>query len=372
MFLKHLKLKSYRNYQDLNLEFKTPITILVGNNAQGKSNLLESIYYLATTKSLRASEDQELIGSESEFNHVEGVVLTTNEQQFNEERLDDSTTLEIAMQRQERGLFKKVKVNGVSRRIVDYIGNLYCLSFSPEDINLVSGSPSLRRWHLDLTLSQINTDYKKALTQYGEIITRKNRILKRIREGFATIDELLFWADQQIIYGQIITQTREDFFQSLNSSEKKLESLNGKIIYQYLKNPVTKERLEEYKDKEIWNASSLIGPHRDDFKFLSEEKDGTVRDLSTFGSRGEQRTAVLDLKLDEVDYFEKRTGSRPILLLDDVFSELDEKHRQHVFKLLPLQQTILATVEMEEDMLEKLDNQITVLNVTEGKVTYKV
>ncbi|MBI3485513.1 DNA replication and repair protein RecF [Candidatus Daviesbacteria bacterium] len=339
MFLKSLKLVNFRNYSSCNFEFKTPLIILLGNNAQGKSNFLESIYFLSTTKSHKAEKDEELIKKAENFLRVEGQVQ-------NEEN-NDQTQLEIAMQIVDGNLVKKVKVNGVTRRIVDYIGNLSVVTFSPEDINLVTGSPSLRRWHIDLTLAQIDKEYKKALTEYGEIIIRKNRLLKAIREGIAKIEELNFWVNEQVRLGEIISTKRFKFFNFLNSVEKKFDS----FFFEYLQNELSLKRILEYQVREIASATSLIGPHRDDFRFLTGKDK---RDLAHFGSRGEHRTAILDLKLSEVSFVESTIGSRPILLLDDVFSELDDTHQEHVLGLVSLQQTIIASVELDPHLKLKL------------------
>ncbi len=399
MFLKSLSLTNYRNYQKLNLEFTTPITVLVGDNAQGKSNLLESIYFLATTKSLKADEDQELIAYDQDFTRVAGEISLQQtayskppENTFtvsaeSSQQSAASIKLEIVMQLQQQQLqgstlpaqlpslkshtqgstlIKRVKINGIPRRVLDYIGHLYVVAFSPEDISLVTGPPALRRWHVDMTIAQVDREYKKALTQYGEIVTRKNRLLKHLKEGTAQPSELDYWADQQIIFGNLVSKRRRDFFDYLNACERNFPLLNETIEYKYLENPISKERLDSYRDKEIWNSTSLIGPHRDDFRFLSRNSLDQTRDLSRFGSRGEQRTAVLDLKLSEVSFVQKVTGSRPVLLLDDVFSELDQLHRQHVIKLLSLQQTIIASVQLDKSLITELGDKLKIWNIKEG------
>lgn len=335
MFLKQIILTNFRNYSSLKHSFKSQITVLIGNNAQGKSNFLESIYFLATTKSSKADRDEELIKKGEEVLRVKGEGERGKGEDFD---------LEIAMQQTpETGLTKRVKVNGIPRRALDYIGNLSVVTFSPEDINLVAGPPALRRWHIDLTLAQVDKEYKKALTSYEETVRRKNKILKNIKEGNAKVDELKFWADQQINLGQIITQKRENFFKFLNTTERKF----GEFEFEYLKNEISKARLDEYLNREIASLSSLIGPHRDDFRFLARNEDGK-RDLSPFGSRGEQRVAVLDLKISEVEFIELSLGHRPILLLDDVFSELDLAHREHVIDLISLQQTIITAIDLDD------------------------
>jgi DNA replication and repair protein RecF len=341
MFLKSLKLTHFRNYQKLDFNFDKQITVLIGNNAQGKSNFLESIYILATTKSPKADKDEELIHTGEEFVRVEGEVRL----QVTGDSEQESTNLEIAMQLVEQSLRKKAKVNGIPRRVSDYSENLAVVLFAPEDVNLVSGSPSLRRNHLDQTMSQTDREYKRSLSNYENVVIRKNRILKAINEGKASIDQLDYWANQQVLSGEILIEKRKDFFEFINGSEKKF----GEYSYDYLCNTISKERIAEYQQKEILSSSSLIGPHRDDFMFMLNG-----RDLAKFGSRGEQRTAVLDLKLSEVAFMENKLSSRPILLLDDIFSELDEAHREHVVSLSKLQQTVIATVEFDRYLRDLL------------------
>lgn len=350
MFLKQIKLTNFRNFKKLDFKFKTPITILKGDNAQGKTNFLESIYFLASSKSNRSTQDQELILEGEDFLRVEG-------------NLKDGTTLEVALQllQQDQGIKKRVKVNGIPRKVLDYSSNLVVIEFSPEDINLVKGSPSLRRSHIDQVLSQIDRSYKKTLSNYEGVVINKNRLLKRIQEGFSKVDELLFWTDQQILLGNILIEKRRAFFEFINSAERKF----GDFRFEYKPNLISLERLKEYKQKEIFAASSLIGPHRDDFTFFLEEKD-----LSKFGSRGEQRTAVLDLKLTQLNYVEEVLGNRPVLLLDDIFSELDDSHRKHVADLSNLQQTVITTVEWDA-YLKKTFAMANVLTVENGQITLK-
>ncbi|MBI2021313.1 DNA replication/repair protein RecF [Candidatus Daviesbacteria bacterium] len=347
---------NFRNYSKLSFVFNLPIIILLGDNAEGKSNFLESIYFLATTKSPKAEKEDEIIRYNQDTLHVEGV-------------LDDQTKLEISLQALDEKLKKKVSINGVSRRVSDYNLNLAAVLFSPEDINLVIGSPSLRRAHLDQTISQVDRSYKKAVSDYEGIVTRKNKILKRIRESHAKLGELDFWYDQQLLLSSLIVQKREDFFQFINNLEKRL----GQFKFDYLENQLDAQRLKEYQSREVESASSLIGPHRDDFTFLKREKEAqsdslSYLDLAKFGSRGEQRTAVLDLKLAEVSFMERYLGSRPVLLLDDIFSELDHSHREHVLDISKLQQTIIAAVEIDQSF-KKQFQAAQVFKVEKGKIS---
>lgn len=334
MRLLHLKLQNFRNYQAIDFSFKKQVTVLTGENAQGKTNFLESIYLLATTKSIKADKDEELIKEGEDFLRVEGEVENS-----------ETTSLEVAMLLQNDKLTKKTKVNGIPRRSIDYCIHLAVVFFTPENINIVTGSPSLRRYHIDQTLSQTDREYKKTLTAYENIVVRKNRILKAIQEGLAGRDQLTYWIDQQILLGNVLTEKRRAYFEKINATEKKF----GPFKYLYKPSEITLERWREYEVKEIASANSLIGPHRDDFGFFYED-----RDLSKYGSRGEQRTAVLDLKFSEVEFIESLLLQRPILLLDDIFSELDSSHRQHVIDLAFQQQTIIASVDWDEILAESL------------------
>lgn len=344
MFLKNLKLTNFRNYSSLDLNLNQTV-LLIGKNAQGKSNLLESIYFLSTTKSPKAERDAQLIRNGAEVCHVSGLI--------------DDTQLEISMQSTENQFFKRTKVNGVSRRVIDYIGNLVTVLFSPEDILLVVGSPSLRRWHIDVTLAQVDKSYKRAISEYSESVTSKNRVLKRIKEGISKVDELDFWNLKILENGKVITQKRTEFFEFVNKMERNF----GEFSFLYQSSEVSEERLREYLPREIASTNSLIGPHRDDFIFKLKG-----RDLAYFGSRGEQRTAILDLKLSELEYMDKIQNSRPVLLLDDIFSELDDEHREYVISVVKNQQTIISAVE-NEIIPDKFLRSVQLIKIEQGTIT---
>lgn len=359
MFLKQLKLTNFRNYPQLNLTFDQRPTILLGNNAAGKSNILEAIYFLSMTKSGRVDTELELIKQGESFVHVVGVV---DEMEDGKWKIEGGETLEIVMQVVEERLNKRVKVNGVSRRTIDFIGNLPAVIFYPSDINMITGSPSLRRWHLDLGLAQVDFRYKKALTLYEQILVSRNRVLKRIKEGWGKMDELDYWTDGVVREGRFISDKRKGFFDFINGLDKPL----GNFLFEYQPSEVTLERLEETNGREVAAATTLIGPHRDDFVVLGVV-EGFGRDLSRFGSRGEQRTATLAFKLAQLEYMAKILGKRPILLLDDIFSELDLDHRAYVVEIVGKQQTIIATVELENIPKAFLD-QSRILRVEDGKI----
>ncbi|MBI2196042.1 DNA replication/repair protein RecF [Candidatus Daviesbacteria bacterium] len=353
MFLRKLNLTNFRNYSSLELSFDQRPTVLVGNNAAGKSNLLEAIYLLSTSKSLRVETEDELIKEGEEFAKVEG---------FLEDR--GETELLIILNRPSKEVLfrKKVLVNGISRRVVDFIGNLPAIIFYPSDINMVTGSPSLRRWHLDLGLAQIDQEYKKALTAYEQFLTARNRVLKRIREGYGKKDELDYWTEGLVSRGGLITDKRKRFFEFINNPPA--GGPLGEFRFEYEPSEINAEKLAETNGREVAAAATLIGPHRDDFGILLEG-----RNIAHFGSRGEQRTATLAFKLAQLEYMAKILGKRPLLLLDDVFSELDVPHRAHVVEVVGKQQTIIATVELENIPQEFLDSA-RILRVEDGQINF--
>ena len=343
MFLKLLNFINFRNYAQLELNFDSCPTIFVGNNAAGKSNLLEAVYFLSTTKSGRVDEEMELIKSGESAARLQGT---------------GDSDLEITLQNTDENFSKKVKVNGVPRRVVDYIGNMPVVLFSPSDINMVTGAPSLRRWHLDMALAQVDSAYKKALTLYEQVLVSRNRVLKRIREGQGKLDELDFWTGELIKHGEVVSLAREAFLQAMNNFQSPL----GLFIFEYKQSLLNKERLIEYNGREVAAAATLIGPHRDDFVLNLNNQN-----LAHFGSRGEQRLATLAFKLAQLEYMALTLGKRPILLLDDVFSELDANHRAHVVEVVGRQQTLIATVELE-NLPKSFLNSARILKVEDGKI----
>ena len=399
MFLKKLKLHNFRNYSNLSLEFDNRPTILLGNNAVGKSNLLESIYFLSTTKSQRVDSELEFIKQGESICRVEGEVDEIASSAA-PPRNDTSITLsagviatpdsirgkqslEITLQIIDGQFSKKVKVNGVPRRVVDFVGNLPAVIFYPSDINMVTGAPSLRRWHLDLGLAQVDPEYKKLLTLYEQVLIARNKVLKSIRIGEGGMDELTYWTDELLKDGKVISEKRKTFFEFITTLDKPL----GEFEFTYTESVLSQERLDQYSSREIAAAATLIGPHRDDFDIvilnsfqdlneMPKPFDKTQgkqvlhdagRNLRHFGSRGEQRTATLAFKLAQLEYMAKVLGKRPILLLDDVFSELDASHRAHVVEIVSKQQTIIATVELE-NIPKKFLDEARILRVQDGKI----
>lgn len=335
MKIKELKLTNYRNHTKNSFKFTDDTNLILGPNGAGKTNILEAINMLSTTKSFRAKYDRDVINYEADFATVEGITETND--------TTDSLMIHVAKsERSPNTSSKKVKYNNTAKSLNKFSGYFLSVLFSPEDIEIVSGSPSSRRKYLDTILSQASAKYKKALSDYIKTIRRRNKLLEAINETGNGADQLPFWNNKLLEFGEIIQKHREELithFNSFISTDTTIPLYKGNNIgIEYKKNSVDTKRLLEYKDKEVAAKNTLIGPHRDDFTIMQNS-----RNIAFFGSRGEQRTAIYAIKLAEIDYLETHCGNRPVLLLDDIFSELDNEHRELVLDLITNQQTVITS-----------------------------
>jgi len=349
MILTSVALQNFRNYQKAQFQFSEDTTLIIGPNTTGKTNILEAIVLCATGKSFRAERDSEVIRWGQEVTHITAEVAPHHAVQGSPQLQDELTKLEIVVT---TGLVggqkappKKYLVNGIPRRMLDFVGNLRVVLFWPEDLELVTDSPSLRRKYLDTVLMQVDREYRRNLASYERGLRQRNRLLDVINEGKASRSQLLFWNQLLIKAGGYLTNKRAEFIDFINMYRA------SRIVYHviYDKSIISESRLTQYTSEEIAAKATLVGPHRDDFHILMQEKSRESeeeQDLSRFGSRGEQRLAVLWLKLCELAYIEHETGERPILLLDDIFSELDVEHRKLVSSILGKQQTVITSTDV--------------------------
>jgi DNA replication and repair protein RecF len=322
--IKAIKLTDFRNFKAKTLKFSDGITTIVGPNATGKTNILESLFLLSTAKSFKARTEGEMIRYEQNLARVTGE--------------SGSLSLEVIITTGENGWPKKrMMVNGIPKRTVDFAGNFKTVLFGPWDMDLVTESPSIRRKFLDNVLSQVDREYRRSILSYEKGLRQRNRLLFRIREEGVPRSQLLFWNQLLIKNGDYISQKREEFIQYVNSNHSPVKN---HYLLEYDKSVISEGRLEQYKDEEIAAATTLVGPHRDDFIFFEGK-----RNLAAYGSRGEQRMGVLWLKMAELNFIETKTEVRPTLLLDDIFSELDHEHRDIVMGLSKKQQTIITTAD---------------------------
>jgi len=348
MHLKQISLQNFRSYAKETFNFSQNINLIIGPNTAGKSNLIEAIFFLATGRSFRIDKDDQLIKFGKEVGRIGGKI--------------DEKDLEVIIAKGGLGgslrSFKKYLVNGVNKRKVDFVGNFFAVLFAPNDLEIIILGPAKRRDFIDNILIQTDRDYRLASGFYEKGLRIRNALLHKAKEtGRRQDKEFVYWDTLLIAQGQKITKKREDFIKYLNDSKKDI--LDFKIFYD--KSPISQERLLQYKEAEVGAGLTLVGPHRDDFVINLIEKNGD-HDIKFFGSRGQQRLAILQLKILELDYIELKTAIRPTLLLDDIFSELDEGHIHLVLNMIGGQQTIMTTTH-EEFVPKRLLNQVNMIEL---------
>jgi len=338
MILDKIELTDFRNYLSQSFEFSTGVNVVWGENASGKTNLLESIYLLSTGNSFRAKLIDEMVRFGQELGRVKGKVSQAKE----------TRDLEVMVTRGlvggQKTLKRKYLVDGASKRRRDYIGLLPVVIFRPEDMDMLTGGPDIRRTFMDEVLSQISEAYARSLSTYIQALRRRNKLLDAVREGLVSRYSLAFWDSLLIKHGLVLIEEREGLVNYINSLWERSELFNQlKMVYD--KSLISETRLAQYKDEELAAGYTLVGPHKDDFRVTS----GGDRDLAIYGSRGEQRMTVLALKLGEIYFAEERGGEKPLLLLDDIFSELDQVHRREVLRVMTGRQVVVTTA-MKEDL----------------------
>ena len=334
MFIEQLALTNYRNYKTLDLSFSPEINVLIGENAQGKTNIMEAIYVLSMAKSHRTSNDRDLIRWDEDYGKIEGSV----------QRKYGRLPLELVISK--KG--KRARVNHLEQnRLSLYIGQLNVVMFAPEDLNLVKGSPSVRRRFLDMEIGQISPVYLHDLLTFQKVLKQRNAILKNNR-GKSNFNDVMFdvYTEQYIQVAVQIIRKRFYFMELLQKwaepihkgISRGMESL--KVTYGTLKGiesgqtqeemeSVLEQRLLEMRSRELERGLTLIGPHRDDLHFFVNGYD-----IQTFGSQGQQRTTALSLKLAEIELVKQEVGESPVLLLDDVLSELDDFRQSHLLNTI--------------------------------------
>lgn len=333
------------------MQFTAGPQLIWGPNAAGKTTLLEAVVLLGLGKSHRTTMDSELIRWGADYLRVEGMVGHAGDAAL----VASDVTLEVSFQ---AGGRKRIQVNGVPRRPAVLAEHLRTVLFAPEEMLLVVGPPALRRATLDTLTNPHDRSYASNLATYGRALQQRNSLLRAIREGGAERDELRLWDEPFLAAGSAIVAARlrllDMLAEPLAAAHREIAPAEGRLAVSYASNvaPLPGEepreslarRLHETSDKELWNGSTLVGPHRDDIVFGIGG-----RDLSTFASRGQQRTVILALKLAELDLLTELDGKPPLLLLDDVFSELDPARRGHlVRRIAELPQALITTTDPDD------------------------
>lgn len=338
MFIKSLKLKNYRNYDLLNLTFDSNTNILYGDNAQGKTNVLEALYLSGTTKSHRGTKDRDLIQFNHEESHIETIVEKNG--------VDFQIDMHLKKNHPKGIAINKIPI----RKASELFGIIHFVFFSPEDLNVIKEGPAGRRRVIDLELSQLDKVYLSNLSSYNRIVNQRNSLLKEISYKENLIDTLDIWDMQLVEYGGKIIESRKEFIKEVNkiisNIHYKLTGGNEIISLSYessLSGMSLEEAVKKYRERDIRFKSTSVGPHRDDLCF----KTGDL-DIRKFGSQGQQRTAALSLKLSEIELVRRKICDTPILLLDDVLSELDKHRQNYLLDSIHDIQTVITCTGLDE------------------------
>lgn len=358
MILTKLQLQNFRNYEKIELSFDGNIKkiVLLARNAAGKTNILEGVYMLALTKSFRGKKYEDLVLWGKDFCSVKGTAHFK----------DENKNLEVFIDEMQ-GHKKVLKINDVKVKAKQFIGEFNVVLFHPEDLNMLYLSPSLRRQYLNILLCQTSKNYFTALSNYKKIIKQRNKLLFKISEGRGAKNELEIWDEKLVENGKIIVEERRkavkflnkylgEIYRGISGGKEKLE-----IKYKTNTGADYYKNLAENLAKDIKKCSTSIGSHRDDLVFYLNDKN-----IEEYGSRGEFRTVLLALKLAEIKFIEDKMGKKPVLLLDDVFSELDPERQKHLFKTLQNCQTLITTTDIVH--LEEIEDKMHVFELADGKL----
>lgn len=368
MFIENIKLQNFRNYDFLNLDFSPNVNVFIGKNAQGKTNLLESFFVLALARSHRTSNDKDLIKWDFEFARIKARITKNL----------TASTLELIISK----LGKKARVNNVEqKKLSNYVGNLNIVLFAPEDLNLIKGNPTQRRRFIDMEIGQISKSYLANFSQFKKILRQRNNYLKQLqKKKTKDIVYLEVLSDQLAAYSTEIIVERIKFLKQLEAYMQRVhqqltdskeivevkyktnsfsdELTDKEDIYQAIKKTFT-----DNFEKEIRSGTTMFGPQRDDVLFLINQ-----RNVADFGSQGQQRTVVLSIKLAEVELINKITGDYPVLLLDDVLSELDENRQTQLLRAIEENiQTFITTTSID-GINHEIIKDPAIFNVSSGRI----
>ena len=359
MYIESLELKNFRNYEELSIVLDPGTNILYGDNAQGKTNVLEAVYLCGTTKSHRGSKDKEMIRFEQDESHIRMMVKK------------DGVSHKIDMHLK-KNKAKGIAIDGIPiRKAAELFGIVNLVAFSPEDLNIIKNGPSERRRFMDLELCQLNKVYLQELTSYNKVLNQRNKLLKDIGFQPGLTETLDVWDMQLVSYGKKIISLRRQFMEELGEIIRQIHSnLTGKkeeirLLYEPdVEEKVFEEKLQSAREKDLRVRVTSVGPHRDDF---CVQTNGI--DIRKYGSQGQQRTAALSLKMSEIYLVEKVTKDHPVLLLDDVLSELDSSRQNYLLQSIHNIQTVITCTGLDE-LIENNFSIDRVFRVTEGKIDF--
>ncbi len=357
MYIESLALKNFRNYKELDINFSKNINILYGDNAQGKTNILEAIYIAATTKSHRNSKDKDIISFGQEDSHIRLLL----------KKRDVGHRIDMHLRKNQT---KGVAIDSIPiRRSTELFGLINIIMFSPEDLSVVKNGPGERRRFMDMEICQLSRIYYSNLLKYNKVLDQRNNLLKQIYFNPAVKDTLDVWDDQLVEAGVSIINERKNFIEMINDIikdiHKGITSEKEKIEIKYEPNTdadAFHEVLKNKRQMDIKNSVTMTGPHRDDFGIFINDNDVRV-----YGSQGQQRTAALSLKLAEIELVKKIINDNPILLLDDVMSELDSKRRDALLEQIKDIQTIITCTGYDDFIRQRVEVD-KIYKISEGRL----
>ncbi len=356
MHIEHLSLRNFRNYEKEEFSFIPDTNILFGENAQGKTNALEALYLFSIGKSFRTPQDRELIRFGEDLARAE-LTFADNKR---------SQKIEIILRRDRK---KQIKINGVViHKLSELVGRLNVVLFCPEELSLIKDGPNVRRRFIDIALSQLRPNYYHLLGLYNKVLEQRNNLIKKVKfhNAKSLLDTMFVWNEKLATYGVEIVRYRKEFVSMLDGYAKKVHSeISGEALFMEYRTKVgTKEefldKLSSNIDKEIEQGYTLYGPHRDDIYLAINDKDA-----KNFASQGQQRTVVLSLKLAQADLLYEETGEYPVLLLDDIMSELDAGRRAYLAGKIVDKQAIITCTDVEKNLVGERTKTI---NISKGSI----
>ncbi len=343
MYLGKLLLQNFRSYQNQIFEFGPNFNLILGPNGSGKTNILEAIFFLSSGKSFRSSSQSKLINWNSYFSSVRAKLIDNQK---------DTTEIEVRISKDPKSFGSTISRKFLIQKVVKprkkYLGIIKNVVFQPEDIRLVTGSPTRRRDFLDEIFSHTEWRYSSAISQYNKALKHRNELLDQIKQNLVSQNDLFYWDQVLIKNSKIIHDFRISFVKSVNyffsnHSDSQINTLS----INYRPSILNEDKLKNNYKIDLNRGYTQLGPHRDDFSFDNSVFLASDKNLAFWGSRGQQRLAVLALRLAQINFLEETYHDKPILLLDDIFSELDSEHQQLVVKICKNYQTIFTTADLE-------------------------
>lgn len=345
MHIERILLKYFRNYDTLDINLNPNLNILCGNNAQGKTNILEAIYMCSMGRSQKTQKDKETIKIDKDEAHIQ-IYVRDND-------IEDRIDVHL-----KRNFKKGIAINGVPiKKLSELLGTVYVVMFSPEDLQLIKSGPSERRRFMDMEICQISSVYYYDLQQYYKVLKQRNNLLKTVSKKSNMKDTIFVWDSQLISYGKRLINARDKFIKKINEIASSIHSnitLNKELMtMKYIPNTTIdnfEQKLKSHLERDIIQGTTSVGPHKDDIQFFINEDDVRI-----YGSQGQQRTTALSIKLAEIKLIKDEKLCSPILLLDDVLSELDESRQEYLLENIKYIQTILTCTGIEDSIKRYID-----------------